>query len=111
MHILYTISFKPFPQSKTNLHFLDPFYQFVDGFVEFGAFLPLLYDLVVSVHDRRMVASAETLADLRQGSVRQLAAEIHGYLTGQSQSLRALLGKKIAGGDLEIGSGHILDQF
>ena len=70
---------------STCLHFLDSLNQLVYGFVELGAFLPLLGNLVVGVHDRRMVAAAETLSYLRQGSVRQFSAEEHGHLTGLRQ--------------------------
>lgn len=63
IHMLWTVRFTFFSQER--LHILDSLDELVDGVVELGAFRALLDDLVIGVHDRRMVASAEAFADLR----------------------------------------------
>ena len=51
-----------------------------DLVVDRPPFTHQLADLAIGVHDRRVVAAAEGLADLGQRQLGQLAAQIHGCL-------------------------------
>lgn len=46
-------------------------------------------DLVVAVHDSRVVAVAQSLAYGEKRGLRLLAGEVHGHLTGECQMLSA----------------------
>ena len=81
----------PYPQSYA-LHALDASDEFLDGIIELDIFVAFFADLVVSMDDRRMVTAAETAANLGQGSIGELTAQIHGDLPRESQIARALLG-------------------
>src|SRR5208282_2321391 len=58
----------------------DPVSEFGDLVVDRPAFGHQGADLLVRVHHGGVVAAAELLADLRQGQVGQLPAEVHGDL-------------------------------
>ena len=59
--------------------------QLGDLVVDRLTFADELADLLLRVHDGRVVAAAELLADLRQREVRELAAQVHGDLPGPGQ--------------------------
>jgi len=53
------------------------------------------------LHDRGVVAAAELLADLRQRHVGQLAAEVHGDLSGGHQHPGPRLAAQVVDGQAE----------
>ena len=61
---------------------LDPCGEFLDVIVDLTPFLHLLGDLLLGVHDRRMVA-VESVTDLGQREISQFPAQVHGDLAGQ----------------------------
>ena len=56
------------------LHLLDALDEVFDDLMKLGVFLALFGNLVVGVQDRRVVAPAEEIANLRQRGVGELAA-------------------------------------
>ena len=58
-----------------------------------------------------MVASAEGIADLRQGVARQLAAQVHGDLARHGEVSRPLLAVQVIEAQLEVGSDDFLDEL
>src|SRR5690606_5934293 len=75
--------------------------------------LPFLFhelgDLLRGVHDRRGVAPAEQLADLREREVGALAAQIHGDLSRLGDRLRAAGAVQVLDRELEVGRGRLDD--
>ena len=71
--------------------------------VEGGAALGhLLADLAVGAHDRGVVAPAELPADLGQGEVGQLAAQVHGHVAHVHEGLLAALVAQVVDGHAEV---------
>ncbi len=100
----------PYPQSYA-LHALDASDEFLDGIIELDIFVAFFADLVVSMDDRRMVTAAETAANLGQGSIGELTAQIHGDLPRESQIARALLGVQVIDFYFEVRSYDFLDEL
>lgn len=58
-----------------------------------------------------MIPAPKEFANLRQGSICQLSAEIHGNLSWQGQTLIALTGIQIFNANLEVGNNYFSDYF
>ena len=58
-----------------------------------------------------MVPAAEKVANLGQGGIGQLAAEIHGNLPWQGKALVALAGIEVFDADLEVGDDYLADNL
>ena len=80
MHRESTDFFTTFPSGKMIEHFLD-------GPIELSIRGPELLDLLDGVHDSRMMFVVEVFADLGEGELGQVFAEIHGDLPGKSDLL------------------------
>ena len=93
------------------LDMADPVDQFAQLLVEVGVPVLFLGDLFTGVQDGGVVLAAEDVSNLRGGGVRQGPAEIHGHLSGESHVLAPLLGEQVFRGNIEVGSGDVLDQF
>ena len=65
----------------------DAVCQFRHLVVDGSAFLHEFADLLVGVHHRGVVAVAEQLADLGQRQIGELAAQVHGDLSGGGDGL------------------------
>ena len=54
------------------------------------------------MHDRCVIPAAEFFPDFRQGGIRQLPAEIHGYLPGVGNGPAPFFADSILGGELKV---------
>ena len=68
---------------------LDSLNDFRHLVVDVASFPHLLTDLLSRIHNRRVVAVTEIHANFRQRQVCQLAADVHGNLSGQGDCLLA----------------------
>ena len=80
MHRESTDFFTAFPLRKMIEHFLD-------GTVELAIRASELLDLLNGVHHGRMVLIIEVFADLGEGELGQVLAEVHGDLPRKSDLL------------------------
>ena len=95
------LSSAPAPFSRLSGLLLDAVCKLRHVIEGLALFLHELRDLLVRVHNRRVVAS-ESLSDLGQGQVGELAAQIHGDLAGFDDVVAALLGTHLFNGDAEV---------
>ena len=70
----------------------------VPGFL----FSHLSAHLVGGVDHRRVIASPEAVADLGQGEIRELTAQVHGYLPSVDEGPGATGRAELVGGHIEV---------
>ena len=87
------------------------FFKVLNGAADLVVFLNELADLVAGVHDGRVVAPAEEVADARGRKLGLLPNEIHGDLPGLRDFAVAPLGEQVRLADAEIPRDGLDDGF
>ncbi len=82
---------------------LQLLYQAVEQGSQGFIVLHVLRDLLAGVDDRRVITSAEFLADVWQRGFGQVSAEVHGNLPRHRYILAAPLGLKVGNRDVKVG--------
>src|SRR5690606_23173954 len=90
---------------------LDAVGEFGDLVEQVPVLAHLAVDLPDGVEHRGVVAAAELGADLRQGQVRQLAAQVHRDLAGRGDGGDAAGAGEVVHGDAEVARGHVHDRL
>ena len=93
------------------LHFLYALDKLLHGLVQLDIGCPVLGNLLVGVKHRGMVPAAEKFADLGQGCICQLPAQVHGNLPRHREILIPLAGVQVINIQLEMGGNHLTDDF
>ena len=93
------------------LHFLYALDKLLHCLVKLDIGSPVLGNLLVGVKHRGMVPAAKKFANLRQGSIRQLPAEVHGNLPRYRKIFVSLAGIQVINIQLEVGGNHLTDDF
>lgn len=86
-------------------------FDVVNRFPELLIILTEVFDFLTGVNDRRIMASAEELADFFEGEVGRLTAEIHGNLSRESNLGISLLGIHVCDLDAVLLGNHGADAF
>src|SRR5690606_17312576 len=102
-------SWSPSVESLVPVILLDSAREFGHLVVDRATLLHELRDLLVRVHDCRVIPVAEELADLRQRKIRQLATQIHRNVPRRRDRLGARRAVKIVDRELEVLRGLIDD--
>ena len=89
----YRHGFAPIPANGSIVRssdFLYPFDEVGDDLADLCVGFLFRCDFVIRVDYGRMVPATEEFSDLRQGRIRELAAEVHRDLTRERDLARAL---------------------
>src|SRR6266540_849761 len=87
---------------------LDPVRELLHLVVDAAPLPHEAADLLGGMHDRGVVTASESLADLREGQIRELASEVHRHLPCCHQQPRAARPGEVLDRDAEVGGrlGH-----